>query len=204
MTYIHDVRLRVALLVGAIAGIGAGLIFATAHAILIVPIWNRMIGGLGWGAAAGAVGGWTFAELYPDESAARVPRAALAGATYGALLWLAVSPVSAVDALLRRIGVLPRYEWLGVAVALIIAVGTGSALGWYRTKRRRGMLAGAAATLLLTLAMAGPVPIGKSPRAFGIFLAVLPAAMVAGAILASAISIARPRQRALAPEAMAP
>jgi hypothetical protein len=32
--------------------------------------------------------------------------------------------------------------------------------------------------------MAGPVPVGRSPRALRIFIAVLPAAMIAGATLA--------------------
>lgn len=66
MTYIGGVRLRTAMLAGALAGIGAGFVFAAAHAIIIVPIWDRMMMGLAFGAAAGAVGGWTFAELYPD------------------------------------------------------------------------------------------------------------------------------------------
>ena len=203
MTYIHGVRLRVAMLVGACAGVGAGLVFATAHALLIVPIWNRMAGGLAFGALAGAVGGWTFAELYAREAADRLPRAAAAGARYGALLWLAVSPVSAVDALLRVTGVVPRYEWLGVVVALTIATATGSVLGWYRRHNRRGMIAGAAAVVLMTLAMAGPVPIGRNARALGIFLAVLPAAIIAGTIIASAIALARPRVRAAPPPVMA-
>jgi hypothetical protein len=51
-------------------------------------------------------------------------------------------------------------------------------------RTRRASIAGASATLLLTIAMAGPVPIGRSLRALGIFLAVLPVAVVGGAILA--------------------
>jgi hypothetical protein len=51
-------------------------------------------------------------------------------------------------------------------------------------RTRRAAIAGASATLLLTIAMAGPVPVGRSLRALGIFLAVLPAAVVGGAILA--------------------
>lgn len=193
MTYIGGVRLRTAIVVGALAGVGAGLVFATAHAFIIVPIWDRMTMGLAFGAAAGAVAGWTFVELYPQESGTSPAAAAAAGARYGALLWLAVSPVSAVDAALRKVGFLPRYELVGVAVAVVLAIGTGALLGWYRTKRRRGMMAGAAAALLLTFAMAGPVPIGKSLRSFGIFLAVLPAAIVAGMILGACIGLARRR-----------
>ncbi|MBC7788615.1 MAG: hypothetical protein H7Z74_01605 [Anaerolineae bacterium] len=46
------------------------------------------------------------------------------------------------------------------------------------------MISGAVATLALTIAMAGPVPVARSLRAFGIFLAVLPAAALAGGVLA--------------------
>jgi hypothetical protein len=204
MTYIGGVRLRMAILVGALAGVGAGLVFATAHAFIIVPIWDRMLGGLAFAATAGAVGGWTFTELYGEQVDAGLGHAALAGARYGALLWLAVSPLSAVDAALRATGVLPRYELFGVAIALLLAVTMGSLLGWYRTRRRRGMIAGAAATLFLTFAMAGPVPIGRSPRAFLIFLAVLPASIVAGTLLGIAIAVARRRTSHLTPFAQEP
>jgi hypothetical protein len=174
---------RRALALGALAGVGAGFVFATAHALLIVPIWNRMLGGLAFGSAAGAVGAWTFTVLYPEYASARLPARLAAGTRYGALLWLAVAPVSLIDAALRASGVLPRFEMLGVIIALAIATGMGVAFGWIRTKTRRGMLAGAAATLFLTFAMAGPVPIGRSQRALGIFLAVLPAAILAGMIV---------------------
>jgi hypothetical protein len=40
-------------------------------------------------------------------------------------------------------------------------------------------------TSAVTMAMAGSVPVGRSLRALGIFLAVLPAAIVGGAILAA-------------------
>jgi hypothetical protein len=189
--------LREAILVGAMAGVGAGLAFATAHALIIVPIWDRMLSGLAFAAAAGAVAGWTFVELYPETQHERPGAAAVIGARYGGWLWLAVAPVSMVDAALRAIGLLPRYELAGVVVALLLAVTAGSLLGWYRTKRRRGMIAGAAATLLLTVAMAGPVPIGRSPRSLGIFLAVLPASLIAGAILGTAISLTRRRSMAI-------
>ncbi|MEX2154492.1 MAG: hypothetical protein WD825_14215 [Gemmatimonadaceae bacterium] len=189
MTYIGGVRLRMAIFVGALAGVGAGLVFATAHAFIIVPIWDRMTGGLVFAAIAGAVGGWSFTELYAERIDAGLGRAAIAGGLYGALLWIAVSPVSAIDFALRKAGVLPRYELLGVAVALLLAAATGSFLGWYRRRSRRGMIAGAAATILLTVAMAGPVPIGRSSRAFGIFLSVLPASIVAGVILGMALHL---------------
>ena len=182
------VSARAGILLGAVAGVAAGLVFATLHAFIIVPIWDRMAGGLVHGAIAGAVVGWAYTELYPDQPRARPAAAAVAGARFGALLWLVVAPVSAADAILRAAGILPRYELIGVVIAVLLSVAAGSLLGWQRTKRRRGAIAGAAAALLLTTAMAGPVPIANNPRSFGIFLAVLPACIVAGAVLGAALS----------------
>ena len=190
MTYIGGVRLRAALLAGAAAGLGAGLVFATAHAILIVPIWNRMMGGLTFGALAGAGAAWAFTELYPDAQAT-LRGSAYAGARFGGLLWLAAAPATVVDAALRTTGVTASVRWLEVPVALIMFATAGALLGRSRRSTRRAMIAGAVATLLLGFAMAGPVPIMRGPRAFAIFLAVLPASLIAGAIVGVAVALAR-------------
>lgn len=190
MTYIGGVRLRAAMLAGAVAGLGAGLVFATAHALLIVPIWDRMMGGLAFGVLAGAAAAWAFTELYPDAQAT-LRGSAYAGARFGGLLWLAAAPATVVDAALRTTGATESLRWLEVPVALIMFVTAGALLGRSRRATRRAMLAGAVATLLLGFAMAGPVPIMRSPRAFGIFLAVLPAALVAGGIVGVAVAVAR-------------
>ena len=190
MTYIGGVRLRAAMLAGAIAGLSAGLVFATAHALLIVPIWDRMMGGLAFGVVAGAGAAWAFTELYP-EAQATLRSSAYAGARFGGMLWLAAAPATVVDAALRTTGVTESARWLEVPVAVLMFVTAGALLGRSRRPTRRAMAAGAAATLLLGLAMAGPVPIMRSPRAFLIFLAVLPAALVAGGVVGAAVGIAR-------------
>lgn len=190
MTYIGGVRLRAAMLAGAIAGLGAGLVFATAHALLIVPIWDRMMGGLAFGLLAGAAAAWAFTELYP-EAQATLRSSAYAGARFGGLLWLAAAPATVVDAALRTTGVTGSARWLEVPVAVLMFVAAGALLGRSRRPTRRAMIAGAAATLLLGMAMAGPVPIMRGPRAFGIFLSVLPAALIAGAIVGAAVGLAR-------------
>ena len=173
-----------ALLAGLLAGLAGALLFAAAHAWLIVPIWTRMTSGLASGAAAGVVGGWALAELEPRYHAGGTAWAAARGLRFGALLWGLVAPVTAADVLLRAAGVAPRYELVAVGVALTLAVAGGAAYGWRVTRRRRGALAGGAATVALTIAMAGPVPVGRSARAFWIFVAVLPAAALGGAVLA--------------------
>jgi hypothetical protein len=179
--------LRRNLTAGVLAGLCGALVFALAHAMIIVPIWSRSGSGFVLGALAGLVAGWAYGELGfdPTRNPARSLSVHLAsGGAFGALLWLAVVPVSLVDALLRVLGIAPRYELGAVGVAVILALTGGALLGWGLMRTRRASLAGASATLLLTIAMAGPVPIGRSLRALGIFLAVLPAAVVGGVILA--------------------
>lgn len=177
-------EISAAVLAGAFSGVAGGLLFATLHAMIIVPIWNRMTSGLVFGAAAGAMAGWAFAESYPDAIRSRSRQGVVKGALFGALLWLAVAPVTAADSLLRATGIAPRYELFAVAVAVVLALAGGATLGWLITRRVRGALAGAAAGLVLVMAMAGPVPIGRSARARNIFLAVFPAAILGGIALA--------------------
>lgn len=170
-------------LAGALSGVAGGLLFAALHAMIIVPIWDRMTSGLIFGAIAGTGIGWAFAECHPEAIRTMTKRSVGVGARFGALLWLAVTPVTAADALLRAVGLAPRYELLAVAVAVVLALAGGGTLGWLITHRFRGALAGAAAGLFLTVAMAGPVPVGRSTRALHIFLAVLPAAVLGGIAL---------------------
>lgn len=169
-----------AVLAGALSGVAGGLLFATLHAMIIVPIWDRMTSGLVFGAVAGAGAGWAFAECFPEAVRARSMRGVGSGGVFGALLWLAVAPVTAADALLRATGVAPRYELLAVAIAVTLSVAGGAILAWLLARRRRAAVAGGVAGLLLILAMAGPVPVGRSPRARNIFLAVFPAAILGG------------------------
>ena len=180
----HEVRQG--LLAGVMSGVAGALLFATAHAFLIVPIWTRMASGIVFGVIAGAAAGWALVELYPAFATSSASAAAALGARLGGMLWLLVAPVTAADALLRATGLAPRFELLAVGVALVLAVGGGALFGWHRTTSRRGMIAGSLATLTLTVAMAGPVPVGRSARAFGIFVAVLPCAVLGGCILALA------------------
>src|SRR5688572_2979462 len=180
-------RVRLALIAGFFSGLAAGLVFAAAHALLIVPIWNRMAFGLTSAAVAGLAAGWAFVELGFDRASPDQPRSwstyAAAGLRFGALLWLAVVPVTLADTALRLVGIAPRFELVAVVVAVCLAITGGALLGSRLGGTRRAMVAGAAATLLLTIAMAGPVPLPNGRRAMAIFLSVLPACMTAGLIL---------------------
>jgi hypothetical protein len=135
----------------------------------------------------GAGVAWGYSELVLRRSAAASsasPAASmLAGARFGALLWLAVAPVTLVGALLPGTGFARRYETLEVIIAVVLALAGGAVLGDRLAGTWRARAAGALSGLLLTVAMAGPVPIANGGRAVRIFLAVLPVCGVAGAVL---------------------
>ena len=193
------------LLGGLLSGLVGALLFATAHAFLIVPIWTRMGSGIVFGALAGTAAAWALLENYPTLMTLPPREVARVGARFGGVLWLLVAPVTAADALLRAVGIARRFELIAVGVALVVALGSGATFGWRRTRSRRGMISGAVATLALTIAMSGPVPVARSPRAFGIFAAVLPAAVLAGSVLAvftqrfHRLRVGRTRARPAAP-----
>jgi hypothetical protein len=170
-------------LAGLASGVAAALVFASAHALIIVPIWNRVAGGMALAAIAGAVCGQAFSVIHPGATDHGTRRAASLGARYGALLWLAVAPVSLADALLRAAGIARRYDPLADIVAVLLALAGGWTLGHLIGRTRRAAVWGALATLLLTCAMGGPVPIARNGRTLGIWLAVLPACVVAGSTL---------------------
>jgi hypothetical protein len=184
--------LRRNLIAGILAGLVGALAFATAHAILIVPIWTRSGSGFAFGAFAGMAAGWAYTELGFDARAAAartvVGRVAT-GAWFGGLLWIAVVPVTYASALLRALRVEPRSELVAagvtVGVAVLLALSGGAVLGWRLVRSRRAAVAGSAATMLLTIAMGGPVPIERSLRALAIFFAFLPVAALGGAALAA-------------------
>lgn len=176
-------EISAAVLAGALSGVAGGFLFASLHAIIIVPIWDRMTSGLAWGAIAGAGAGWAFAECNPAAIRVRSTRGIVSGVRFGALLWISIAPVTAADALFRKAGLYPRYELVAVALAVLLAVVGGGTLTWLLAHRVRGAIAGAVAGLLLVIAMAGPVPVGRSARARNIFLAVFPAAVLGGLAL---------------------
>ena len=189
-------RARDAMVAGGLGGLAAGLVFATAHAFIIEPIWNRMFGGLAGATLVGAIVGWCYVELTGREPSA--PRDEVRrGALFGALLWVSVTPVSLVDAAVRAADLGRPDPFYDIAMAAIAAL-VGGLWGWHRTRRLRGAVAGITATVALTMAMGGPVPIGRNVWALGIFLAVLPASVIAGALLGFTLSRARRRDIVMA------
>lgn len=167
---------RASVFAGAAAGLLGALLFAALHALIIVPIWDRMAMGLVFGVCAGGAAGWAFAEL-------RTGASARAGAAFGARLFATTVPAVLVAALFRTTGFMDRQRTVADATAVVLALAAGAAIGWWRQRRPRAAVAMAAAALCLTMAMGGPVPALRNTRAAGIYVAALIAALGGGALL---------------------
>jgi hypothetical protein len=174
---------------GALAGLTAGIAFAAAHAFIITPVWSRMAGGLAFGVIAGAAAGWAFGELQTDGS----PASVRSGLRLGLMLWLAVVPVTLVDAGLRASGYAFAHRDITDAIAVILALAGGATLGVLRGTGKRSVLACALAAVVVTMAMGGPVPVGRNVRTVEILFAVLLASLVGGAM----VGVIEPRLRLL-------
>jgi len=154
---------------------------------VIVPIWSRMVGGLVFGVIGGIAAGWAYAELTRNIADTRVKD----GIVFGFLLFLSVAPVTLLNVVLRANGFAHAHVTITDIIAVVLAVGGGATLGWLRARHWRAALACAAAALLLTFAMGGPVPMGRSVRAVEIFFAVFAAALLGGLVL----GLLEPRMR---------
>src|SRR2546423_10261015 len=93
-------QLAVAMLAGAVTGLAGVLGFGAVHAVAIVPIWSRLLGGLPFGLVAGALVGWAFAEVASPGA-----RGGAQGVRFGALMWALLLPATLLDNL-RRAGLL--------------------------------------------------------------------------------------------------
>ena len=135
--------------------------------------------GLVFGVVAGSIAGWGFAELTRES-----PRRLALGVTYGFVLWLGAVPVTLADAWFRSIGFTQARRGWADTISFVLAIAGGAVLGVLRGASRRAIVAGAAAVLAITMAMGGPVPVGRSVRALEILFAVLAACVIGGVTVA--------------------
>jgi hypothetical protein len=172
-------RLARYLVVTLVLGALATLLFATLHALVIVPIWRRMLGGVPLALFGAAAMTLFFGELRRAGEIGRGPGPVLA---FGALAWLSVLPATAYGALLRALH-LHRGDALEVAGALVVAGATGAAFARLRRMRWRWVLASAAFVATLVLVMAGPIPVTNGRRPVLLLLGFLPLFVGLSAVL---------------------
>jgi len=156
------------------------LLFGILHALVITPIWWRIIGGLPFATLASAAMTWTYVQLV---AAGHLSPGLRGGALFGAALWISVFPTTLFGAALRLTGLHRRTGNLELIIEIAIAGITGALVGalWLRSTRRA--IECACVVIALVLAMAGPIPVTNGQRPQLLFLGFLPLLILAGMAL---------------------
>jgi|SRR5262245_29277672 len=164
----------------AIAGVAAGVAgfsgFVTIHSLLIAPIWDRSVQGIPFALLAGVALAWAFEAHHRHV----ILRPVTAGVRFGAIMFATLVPATVFANLLRLAGLHPN-DWPGLVISTAIAAATGAVAGARLAGRARET---AVATIALTVAMAGQIPVVNSPRAAWLFVAFLPLCVAGGIALA--------------------
>jgi hypothetical protein len=164
--------LRASLIAAAGTAVVAVVAFGAIHALWIVPIWDRLLGGLPFALVGALALGWAYAECL---LARRLPSAPiLNGLVFGAGAWLALLPATAASTVLRVTGIhVSHPSWSGVA-----ALGTAGLTGLFIGRRLgggwRSTLAVGLAVVVLLAVQAGPVPVLNGWRPAGLLLLLAP------------------------------
>ena len=166
---------------GAIVGLVGAVAFAAVHALIILPIWRRIPGGLIQAVPVGIALSWAFDHL----ARARGWRTAVHGAMFGAVMFLALVPGTAFSNALR-LGGIRAGDWPGTVGSLAVAAVAGWCAGWLLTRERRASRALAIATIVLTIGASGPVPVVTGRRAAWLFVGFIPICVLAGVATAVA------------------
>lgn|SRR5262245_15380915 len=180
--------LTTSLIAGTAIGALGVVLFGAVHAIAIVPIWTRLLGGLPFSLVAGLAMAWA---LYEMRMQGRFNRGAFAGFAFGFLLWATLLPMTLFGVIVRAAGMHGTDdEWETVAESAL-ALGAGFAAGRLIAGQWRSGLAFGAASLGLALAQAGPIPLTNSARAARLFIGLAIAYPVSGltlGLISSALS----------------
>lgn len=166
--------------VSLLLAISAVLLFGTLHAIVIVPIWDRLAGGLPFAFVAAIAITWFFTELRRSGRLGGDLRHALA---FGALLWISILPTTTVGVISRATGFHRRLENLEMAMCLAVAAATGALMARFFRLSIRLQIAGAVLAVVLVLAMAGPIPVSNGTRPILLLIGFLPLYLFAAVAL---------------------
>lgn len=168
--------------------VGGTFLFGLMHALLIEPIWRRLVGGLPFALLAAVGMTWCYAELVARRI---VPQGIGGGVLFGAGLWLALLPMTAVAAVIRVSGVRASLGSGEPVVEIAVAALSGAAIGYPLSRSWRATLACAVCMTGVVLAMAGPIAVTVGSTQRRLLLAFLPLWVVAGVALSLAQRFAR-------------
>jgi hypothetical protein len=183
----------------ALSGLGIALValtgFGLAHALIIIPIWTRLVGGVPFAALAGIALAWAFDVLAQQRASASIGT----GVQFGAVMYLTLLPATAFETAMRWAG-LRTLDWTETIPAVALSLVSGAIAGRLLTgegrheglryasrpheARREPLIAFAVAALALMFASAGPLPVAQSTRGAWLSLAIAPICLAAGAALA--------------------
>ena len=147
---------------GALLGIAGVAVFGMVHAIAIVPIWRRLIGGLPFAITAALAVTWAFHSLVRSG---RWAVTLAGGVRFGVLCWVAGVPATIlVNAIRLAAAPAPRPSWVDPASFFVAAL-TGTAVFGALGRNRRTALTGGLAIAALLAMSGGVVPVVNSHRA---------------------------------------
>lgn len=193
-TSLHIRRLKTATITGSAAAVLALAGFGLAHALIITPIWSQLLRGLPFALVGGFGLAWAFDAFadtrgLPHQRTSTTDRAK-AGARFGAVMFLALAPGTALDTTLRLTG-LRRADARETVLVMIAAAASGALAGWLLTRRRDGVLAFAAGAVGLLIASAGPLPVAQSVPGLWLSVAIASICMAVGVAIAFARHVFR-------------
>ena len=106
----------------------------------------------------------------------------IGGLAFGFLLWATLIPMTLFGVIVRATGIHGQDDAWEVVIESVLAFGTGAIAGRLVSGRWRAALALGTASLALTFAQAGPIPVMNSGRAASLFAAL--AAVYLGCVIA--------------------
>lgn len=166
--------------IGCAVGLAGLAVFVVLHAVIVRPIWTQAAVGVPFVLAIGLAMSWAFHEFV---AAAPSRLRASGGLRFGALMWLAAWPATALANVMRvrTHAVVPA--WFD-GMALLLALAGGAIALWATTRSRRGTIAGALAAATLLAAAGGPLPVLRGGRVAELWLGLFILDTIGGALLA--------------------
>lgn len=141
--------------------------FGTVHAVWLVPIWSRLLGGLPFTTVGALALAWAYAEL---SAIGIMPhRATVAGLVFGVGAWVALLPVTGISIVFRLTGLHQMYADLTTLVEMLTAALTGLSIGLSMRIGWRCAASLAIAAGVLLAVQAGPVAVLNGRRPLGLF-----------------------------------
>lgn len=182
-------RLAPVLVPGVAVGLSAVLAFGAIHAVLIVPIWSRLAGGIPLALLAGLSLAWAF------DRGARVQgwQTPVHGLGFGVYMFGTLLPATALDAAMRLNGMRLGDTTPGMVGAVALFALSGMLAGWVSSRQRTTAIVFAVAALALMAVSGGPLPIVRSARGAWLSGGIGCISAAAGAGIAAIRSIVRQR-----------